>query len=125
MPITILSALEIFTNPHDLEILVGQGKTNGKYVIAISRGPRDNFKMILDSDPFAEKLEDAIEAVEKILNIVQKVGTKEFGGNSILSEYLNIDEQSIDQSKVLNPGLIAKIIQELQSHMMASTYKIA
>ena len=120
-----LTALEIFTNPSDLEIIIGQEKSSGKYAIAIMRGPGHNFKMMLDSEPTIEKFEDALEAVKTILEGIQQFMTKEFEDpNSLVSQFLNPDNQAIDQSRALNPDLINRIMDELCRHKVASTYKM-
>ena len=121
----MLTALEIFTNPSDLEITIGQSKPGEKFAIGIFRGPGHNFKPMLTSQPFAEKWEDAIEAVKGILELIHETITKDFTEKgSVPSQYLNPEGSEIDQSKILNPGLIAKILNELRQHQVASTYKM-
>lgn len=121
----MITALEIFTNPGDLEITIGQEKKGAKFSIGIYRGPGHNFKPILTSQPFAEKLEDAINAVDEILQFVYQVTTKQFkDSGSLASQYLNPSGNSIDQSKVLSQDLIARILEELRVHRKASTYKM-
>jgi hypothetical protein len=125
MGISMITALEIFTNPEDLEITISQEKEGAKFAIGIFRGPGHNFKPMLTSQPFAEKFEDAIEAVKGMLESICAVLTKDFADQkSLSSRYLNPDGQQIDQSKVLNPGLISRILDELRQHRLASTYKI-
>ena len=123
--ISRLTALEIFTNPNDLEIIIGQEKKSGKYAIAIMRGPGHRGKMLIDSEPSIEKFEDALEAVKTILEGIQQFITKEFEDpKSFISQFLNQDSQAIDQSKALNPDLINRIMDELRKHKIASTYKM-
>ena len=123
--ISRLTALEIFTNPSDLEIVIGQEKKSGKYAIAIMRGPGHNFKMMLDTEPFTEKFEDALEAVRNTLETVQQAMTKELEDpENLVTQFLNPDNQALDQSKALNPDLINRIMEELRKHKIASTYKM-
>jgi len=125
MGIIMLTALEIFTNPWDLEITIGQKKDGAKFAIGIFRGPGHNFKPILTSQPFAETREDAIRAVEKALQTIHEAVTKEFkNSRSLVYQYLNPDGNVIDQSKVLNPDLITRILEELRVHEKASTCKM-
>jgi hypothetical protein len=125
MGISMITALEIFTNPADLEITIGQEKEGAKFSIGIFRGPGHNFKPMLTSQPFAETQEDAIEAIEGILEPIHEAMTKDFADRkSLSSQYLNPDGLEIDQSKVLNPELITRILDELRRHRVASTYKI-
>lgn len=125
MRISMITALEIFTNPSDLEITIGQEKEGGKFAIGIFRGPGHNFKSMLTSLPFAETREDAVMTVEGILRTAQEAITRECKDSGCLaSQYLNPDGQDIDQSKVLNPDLIGRILEELRAHGKVSTYKM-
>ena len=125
MGISMITALEIFTNPSDLEITVGQSEPGKKFTIGIFRGPGHNFKPMLTSEPFAENLEGAVEAVSEVLESIHEAMVKDFADRgSIPSQYLNPEGLEIDQSKVLNPDLIARILVELRQHQTASTYKM-
>lgn len=124
MGISMITALEIFTNPGDLKIAIGQEEEGSKFAIGIFRGPGHNFKPMLTSQPFAEKLEDAVEAIKEILESIREDLTNDFANvKSLLSQCLNPDGLGIDQSKVLNPDLIARILEELRQHKVARTYK--
>ena len=123
--ISRLTALEIFTNPNDLETIIGQEESSGKYAIAIMRGPGHNFKMILDSEPFTEKFDDALKAVREALEMIQQAITKELEDpKNLVTQFLNPDKQTLDQSKALNPDLINQIVDELRKYKIASTYKM-
>jgi hypothetical protein len=125
MGIGMFTALEIFTNPGDLEITIGQEKVGAKFAIGIFRGPGHNFRPILTSQPFAEKLEDAVEAIRGTLESIREALTKDFADRkSLPSQYLNPDRQEIDPSKVLNQDLIRRILEELRAHGKASTCKM-
>lgn len=122
MGITRITALEIFTNPGDLEFTIGQDKDSSKFAIGIFRGPGHRYKPMITSVPFAETQEDAVKAVEEILQMIHDCITKEFENpGSIASQYLNPDGREIDQSKVLSQDLISRILGELQQHQKAST----
>ncbi len=123
MGVSMITALEIFTNPGDLEITIGQEKEGARFAIGIFRGPGHNFKPMLTSQPFAEKFEDAIEAVKGTLESIHDALSKDFADRkSFPSQYLNPGGQEIDQTKVLNPDLIHRILDELRQHRVASTY---
>ena len=125
MGISMRTASEIFTNPDDLEIMIGQEREGAKFAIGIFRGPGHNFKPMLESQPFAENIEDAREEVKGPLESRREALTKDFADQkSLLSQYLNPDGLEIDQSKVLNPALISRILDELRQHRVASTYKM-
>lgn len=61
--ISMMTALEIVTNPKDLQILLTQDKVNGKYAIVIYRGPGHNFKLLISSIPYFEKIDSALDEV--------------------------------------------------------------
>jgi hypothetical protein len=125
MGISKITALEIFTNPGDLEICIEQEKEGAKFSIGIFRGPGHNFKPMLTSQPFAEKLEDAVGAVKGTLESIHEILTKDLADRkSFSSLYLNPSGLEIDQSKILNQDLIARILDELRQHRVASTYKM-
>ena len=125
--ITRMSALEIFTNPEDLEFTVGQEGEgeNATCAFGIFRGPRHKFKSILTSQPFKGTTEDAIGVVKKILESICKKIREDFADDkSILSQYLNPEGGEIDEAKVLNPDLITRILDELRQNKTASTDKM-
>lgn len=123
--ITMSTALEIFNHPNDLEILIAKKENSSKYSILIYRGPGHNFKMLLSTEPFTEKLEDAVEMVKETLEFIQMAVMGEYKNpESIASKFLNPDGRAIDQSKVLNSDLIRRIIEELRKNQIASTYKM-
>lgn len=122
MGLSLITALEIFTNPDDLEIKIGQEREGEKFSIGIFRGPGHNYKPMLNSGAFAKTLEEAVEAVKEILETVCKAITKDFADRkSIPSQYLNPGGLEIDQSKVLNPDLVSRILDELRKKRSAST----
>jgi len=112
MGISTYTALEIFTNPSDLEITIGRENEGEKYAFGIYRGRGHNFKPLLTSQAFAETKEDAIKGVEETLLIVLE------------ANHHNPDGQDIDQSKVLNQDLIARILEELRRNDKVSTCKM-
>ncbi len=122
--LSLLTALEIFTNPGDLEIKIGRDLSSGKFSLGIFRGPGHNFKAMVTWDPFAETSQVAIEAVEEILTISRREITKQFRDKkSLPSEFLNPSGKKIDQTKVLSPEVIAWILAELRQKQVASTYE--
>ena len=125
MGMSMITAMEIFTNPHDLEIIIGQEKSGGKFAIGIFRGPGHSYRPLVTSHMCAETVKDAVETVQGILEMIEQVMAKEvLNRDSVAFQYLNPEGQEIDQSKVLNPDLIGSIVRELEQHQKASTYKM-
>ena len=123
MGLTMITALEIFTNPGDLEIGIGQEKNGARrYCFGIYRGPGHNCKALLTSEPFAETKEIVIVEVGKILGIIHDVAMKELKNpESLISQFLNPDGQEVEPSRVLNSDLISRILEELRAKGCAST----
>ncbi|MES3004485.1 MAG: hypothetical protein V4690_00050 [Patescibacteria group bacterium] len=120
----MLTALEIYTNPHDLHIVIGQEKAGEKFAIGILRGPGHNFKPLITSQPYAETAEQAIEAVEETLRSLQEVMARDFASRtSFASQQLNPDGEEVDQSKVLTIELVDKIVEDLRQNKVSCTYK--
>ena len=125
MGLTIITALEIFTNPYDLEISIGHEKGGKRHIIAFTCGPGHNFKPLITSDPFNGKHRDAVKTVKATLTMIHEAMKKEFADpKSMLSERLNPGSQEIDQSKILTPDLIKRIIKKLQDGPVAKTYEM-
>jgi hypothetical protein len=80
---------------------------------------------MVDSDGFADTMDDVIRVVKETLESIHKSLTKDFEDRkSLPSQYLNPDGLEIDQAKVLNLDLIGRITDELHEHRIASTYKM-
>lgn len=121
--ISLLTALEIVTNPMDLKIVVNKDEGTGKYEIEIMRGPGHNFKLLISSDPFANNPEDASKEVKRILEaLLQHVIKQLENPTSLVSCSLKPNGQAIDEKKILNSDLINRIVDELRHHRIASTY---
>ncbi len=122
MGISKITALEIYSNPMDLEIVVGKRGNADKYAIGISRGPGHNYKALLTSEPFANDVEAAIEAVRNTLQRISEAVSQELQDpSSFAAKILNSDAQAIDQSNVLNPDRISQILDELKKNQRADT----
>jgi len=125
MGISMHTAVEIFTNPYDLEIDIMLVQDNGKFCFSITRGPGHNHKLLVSSRSFSNTRDDVIRVVEGILQDSYVSTTQELrdsGGH--ISQYLNPHGQEIDQSKVLNSDLITRILDELRRHGRVRTYNL-
>lgn len=121
--ITLITALEIFTNPKDLQISIGK-KGNSKYMFVVSRGPDHNFKPLISTTPFAETVDIAVEEIKKLLEMIQLASLKQMKDrDSFLTQVLNPNGTDLDMSKLLNTDLINYIINELKQRQVANTYE--
>ena len=124
MALTMRTSLEIFTNPSDLVILVGMD--GEKWGFTIARGPGYHGKLLLDTCGFAENKEEAVLGLKKVLETIVAICMKELENPvSIPCQDLNPDVRDIDQSKVLNPELIAQILDILRLCDHVRTYEFS
>lgn len=115
-----ITALEIFTNPHDLEFRIPE--VDGKWTIMITRGPGHSFKILLLSMPVSNKKE-AVDGVRKTLDLVRQACTKELSDpSSFATQMINPDSESLEEAIVLTPAIQERIIQDLQEKNASSTY---
>jgi hypothetical protein len=104
MSLSRLTALEICTNPTDLEFQVAESK--GKHAIMITRGPGHRFKLLLTTEAVFESRTVAVSTIRSVLDVALKEGKSAFG------EALGmLDQETIDH-----------IIQDLQEQGSCSTH---
>lgn len=122
MSISLITAIEIYSNPYDLEFLVGKEKGGTKFAIAITRGPGHNYKLLLTTEPYTENQAEVIGRIREILERVRSVAENELNNpESIAASFLNPDGEEINQANVLNADLIERIIAKLEQDRVAST----
>ncbi|HLC49701.1 MAG TPA: hypothetical protein VJI96_04945 [Candidatus Andersenbacteria bacterium] len=119
--ITRGTALEIFTNPNDLEFTVGE--RTGKWAILITRGPGHNFKMLLSSEPVLPSKAEAITGISNLLKTILHIcGNEMTNPATLAAQMLNPDNKSLEEAAVLTPAMQTRIIEELQQKNTSSTY---
>lgn len=107
---TFPSVLEIYSNPADLQIFVGEDAETKEWGFAITRGPGHNFKPILSSQPFAKTLAEVVDGVRTLLqNVCIMVEKETFPG---------------DPSTCLTPELINRIGEDLLRNKVANTFEM-
>lgn len=122
---TLLTALEIFTNPLDLMIVVGKEKESGKFGLGIYRGPGHNYKPMITSVPFAETLEKVVEEVKKLLEVSISASKNDLESpRSPIANILNPSLASTDQMHGLDQIMIDEILWELQQNQKAYTWEM-
>jgi hypothetical protein len=123
--ISMRTALEVFNNAYDLDIMIGEQRNGNKFSIGILRGPNQSGRPVLTSEPFTEDFEEALRRMQTILTTIHETGMREFGDpKSMASQFLNLEGIAIDEAKILSLDLIARIVEELRLHRSASTYKM-
>lgn len=128
MPITRLTALEIFSQARDLQIAVSGElpKHGGKRAFGITRGPGHNFKPLLSSQPVFDGLEPAVDAIRSALEDILEAATAVLADSSSLAAgIMNPDNRPEEEMEgVLTPGLIERICEELRKTQVASTFQM-
>ena len=118
----MLCALEIFSNPYDLCIAFGRKNEGDKYAFAICRGPGHNYKPMLSTQPFFEKAEDVIDYIKQLLELAHKTASDAAKDPaSLFSQFFNPDGDPIDESKILTPDLIKRVLDELEKNQKVDT----
>jgi len=121
-----LTVLEIFSNPFDLEICVGEAKEKNYFAFVILRGPGHNFKLMLEGMKKADKVEEIISWVEKLLKLTVESSIKMFGEkNNPITQIFNANNEPLDKSAILTEKLIEQITKDLKETGTASTYRYA
>jgi hypothetical protein len=120
--VTRATALEIFTQPNDLEFSIGQ--KGGRWGIIITRGPGHRFKWLLSTKPVFESPKAATNVVHDVLESICQWATKELCDPATLAaQIINPEDQSLETAGVLTLEDREWIIRELEQHRVASTYK--
>lgn len=124
MGVSMLVAMEVFTQPNDLMITITDPDDEEKIAFVISRGPGHRFKMLLSTVPIFESREAAIKAVESILHGICESSREAFmDPKSTWGDMFNPGQKPIDESAVLNEERLAKIMEDLQAGNSAITFE--
>ena len=110
--ITRLTALEIFSNPRDIQITIGQEE--GKYGLGIFRGPGHDFKpLVSTTDCPLESFEEAVTIIREALEAVCKA-SRESLGKTVDEPILGLVDGEVVETPVMDKKLIQWIIGELE-----------
>lgn len=117
--ISMITALEIFSNPQDLAFSVS---TDG---LGIFRGPGHRGKPLITGRVNFKSTKEAAEEVGKILKAIIPIGRKELGNpQSLAGAIFNPEGRSLDNAEVLTEEMVDKIVAKLAEHGEAYSYKL-
>lgn len=128
---TVNTVLQIYFNPDDLEIVIGEVKEKpGFYMGYISRGPRNDhhpFNMLISTTDPIESKESVTKAFEDVLKAAIEHGDKVFTENglskALFSNGFETKTEYVEKSApVLELKDIERILQELREKGVSSTY---
>jgi hypothetical protein len=126
MGVPLGTALQIFSNPTDLLIQIGQHKKTNQYGVGIFRGPGHRYMPLLTQDNFPFKeYDDAVACAKTTLEAIRDGAKKEFENkDSLTAAVFNPGGEKVDKSKVLNDKVISWIIERLKKKKEADTSKM-
>ncbi|MES2416492.1 MAG: hypothetical protein V4504_02225 [Patescibacteria group bacterium] len=78
----LITALEIFTNPYDLEFVIGEDPEKKKWGLMICRGPEHRGKLLLSGEGYDSKQDVINTIITQVLNICVEKGNEVSFGNS-------------------------------------------
>jgi hypothetical protein len=104
MNLSRMTALEIYSNPADIEFLIAQSE--GKHAIMVTRGPGHRFKPLLSTEAVFESRATAVTIIRSVLDVALKEGKSAFD----------------DALEMLDQETIDHIIQDLQEQGSCSTH---
>ena len=124
MGVSMITGLEIYTQPDDLQFVVGESeREKGKYGILISRGPGHRFKILISTPCAFDSREAAVGAVLDLLAAVCEAAKKELGNpSSFIAAIVNPNGRPVEDANVLTQERIEKIVEDLRAGRVANTY---
>lgn len=121
--ISLVTMLQIFTNPFNLIFTIGKGDSE-KYSVMIGYGPEKQYVILFTALGMFETPEKAVEFTEKLLKMIWSFWIKEFLKPSGVFQFmLNPKKEEIKTLKVLDFALIDKIKAKLLQKREAKTFE--
>jgi hypothetical protein len=119
--ISRITALEIFTQPDDLEFRVDQD--GDKWAFAITRGSGHNFKLLITAQPVCESSKEAVQAIADLLESICSGMTAELSTPSTMAaQFVNPNDRPLDDANMLSGEIRERIVSDLTAIGVASTY---
>ncbi|MEK7500401.1 MAG: hypothetical protein AAB649_07425 [Patescibacteria group bacterium] len=120
--ISVIAALEIFMNPHDLEFVISEN--GGKFALRITRGPAHSFKVLFLTDLVFPNKTNAVAEVATTLNEILGACTQQLKNpaSSLAQRLLDPGGELLDGVTVLTDEMHIRIANELDKQNFSSTY---
>lgn len=121
MGVSRMTILEIFTNPCDLVVAIGQ--KDGKFSVFVSRGPGHNYKLMLSAEGIFESRQAAVDSIRQVLEFAAEKGkeTLEDRTNPI-AQIVNPGGRPVGEMNVLTQSAIDTLIATLATEDEARTF---
>lgn len=116
--LTLITALEIYTNPFDLDIIITED------ALMMSRGPGHNFKILLSGEwKFSDKIIIAEDIKNILKTIIDKNNTEISKPGSFVASICNPNNEPLNKAIVLTDNMLSEIILSLSKRGMVQTYQ--
>jgi hypothetical protein len=122
MGITLLTAMEIYTNPADLMVSINEHQ--GKHGFLLGRGPGHYGKIMVECTPYFGTRQETIEYVKDLLTtLCSKVSEDLTKPDSLAAQLINPENKPIEELAGLSPSFIEKIVADLAAGKIAKTFE--
>lgn len=123
---TLMTALEIFTQTNDLQIIVAEDEKTEKFMFLISRGPKHRFKPLISTKFAMVSREAAVSTVMMVLRAVCEVAEKEMQNTSSFpAAIINPEGLTKDEMQnVLTDKHLTQIEEKLQTEDTVNTFEL-
>lgn len=123
MGLSAITALEIYTNPEDLEFAIGEDEESGKWSLVITRGPSHHFKLLLSADGTLGSKAEAIKQIGLLLKTAREEGRRTLTDpESFIGKIVNPKGLAPEDMEILTDEQSERILEELRSSNVSSTY---
>jgi hypothetical protein len=120
------TAIEIFINPHDLDITIFRESYGRFFGFSINRGPTTDFKPLIRGRIVASTRTEASRGIGTMLHMIRKTIVDEFELHENLPiRVLSPDQLYINEALVLNEILIEQVVNELNRRQSAHTWAMS
>ncbi|MBP9771890.1 MAG: hypothetical protein KBD16_03130 [Candidatus Pacebacteria bacterium] len=124
MGVSLVTLLEIFTNPRDLEVVLEQDQKTKEFAVGFFRGPGHNFKPLISTEPGFPTREAAIGTVKRILEAaIQHGGVTLHDPTILLRDEFNPDPHEPERRHFLSSAAVEAIVEKLKLQDEVVTYR--
>lgn len=114
---------DILTHPNDLLFVILKKDGEENYGFTIDCGPEDYFKVLFQNGYFAKNKKEVIDVLGNFLEAGREAVIKELGGmHGHISACSDQDISDSQSTRIMSPYMIARILEELTEHNIASTF---
>lgn len=118
-------ALDISTNPRNLQITVTKRKTSDDYGFMIIYGPKRDYAMIFMTEFFAKSKSECLEGLKELLERAKEVTIQTLGGDGgVITTCDDSQPEKVEIVELMDQNTINWILFELEHRGLAATFKM-